>query len=104
MTSATRIDWSKALGSRLPRNLGQEVDSYFASLGRDGIEEIRDTSRRGLGFPCRQEITSTMPPPVSVLHEKVQLVVTNRQWNESLGQEAESAGEVTRQVVRLHSP
>ena len=91
MTTATRIDWSKMQGSRLSRNLGQDVDSYFTALGRDGAEEIQETSRLLSGIPGLRATIAAMPLPVSVLNEKAQVVLTNLQWNESLGQEPEFA-------------
>ena len=91
MTTATRIDWSKAQGARLSRDQGQGVDNYFTALGRDDVEEIKNTSRLLSGVPYLQEIISALPLPVSVLNEKGQVVQTNHHWDKLLGQEAEFA-------------
>jgi hypothetical protein len=89
MTSAIRIHWSKSQGSRVPRNLGQDVDSYFASLGQEGSEESQNISRLLLDEPCLQQTISAMPSPVSVPNKRTQVARTNRQGNESLGQKLE---------------
>lgn len=60
---------------------GEDVDVYFARLGRDGWEEIQSTLRLLLGAPLVVEIINAMPVPVCVLNDKCQVVLTNRCWD-----------------------
>lgn len=66
------------------RDLGADVDQYFASLGRDNQEQVQLASRIMLGVPLIQEVINAIPLPVSVLNEKGQVVLTNRRWDSDL--------------------
>lgn len=66
------------------RNLATEVDDYFTSIGRDSHEEVQLALRVMLGVPLVQDVINAIPLPVSVLNDKGQVILTNRQWDREL--------------------
>jgi PAS domain-containing protein len=62
------------------------IDTFFASLGRDGLQELRSATALLRGAPLLREIVDAMPVPVTVLNQKGQVVLMNRracQWLET---------------------
>jgi len=73
---------------RLPRD-ERVVDDFFAWMGRDGLEDLQRAATLLQGVPLLQEILDAMPLPVSILNEKGQIVLLNRRWSQSLGEDAD---------------
>lgn len=69
---------------QLPRH-DAAVDSFFASLGRDGAQELRSATVLLRNVPMLQELIDAMPIPVSVLNQKGQVVLMNRRACQWLG-------------------
>jgi PAS domain-containing protein len=67
------------------------VDSYFASIGRDGLTELQGLLTLLRAAPLLQQTIDAMPIPVSVLNVKAQAVMVNRWWGEYLGSDADCA-------------
>lgn len=65
------------------------VDDYFAWMGRDGVEDLQRAAALLQGVPLLQDIIDAVPLPVALLNEKGQIVLINRRWSESLGDEAD---------------
>ena len=76
-------------GSEARRELGGEVDKFFASLGRDGPGEVEAASRVMSCEPLVRDVIDAIPLPVSILNEKGQVILTNRQWDRSLDADPE---------------
>jgi PAS domain-containing protein len=64
------------------------VDRVFSWMGRDEPDEVQRTTAALRAVPYLQEILDAMPLPVSLLNEKGQIVLMNRWWSQSLGEEA----------------
>ena len=64
---------------RFPQS-GAAVDLLFASMGRDELEELQSLENLLQGIPLFQQIIDAMPIRVSVLNEKGQVVLMNRQY------------------------
>jgi PAS domain-containing protein len=65
------------------------VDDYFALMGRDGIEQLEHAAQVLKGVPLLQDTIDAMPLPVALLNDKGQVVLVNRRWTETLGEEGD---------------
>ena len=70
--------------SQLPQS-DAAVDSFFASVGRDGLRELQSATVLLQGVPLLQEIVDAMPIPVTVLNQKGQVLLMNRRACHWLG-------------------
>ena len=69
--------------SEVPRS--ESADSFFASMGRDGLQELKSATVLLRDVPLLQEIIDAMPIPVTVLNQKGQIVLLNRRAGHWLG-------------------
>lgn len=67
------------------------VDTFFASVGRDGLRELQSATALLQGAPLVQEIIDAIPIPVTVLNQKGQVVLMNRRASHWLGVGVECA-------------
>jgi hypothetical protein len=58
------------------------TDVFFARVGRDGLDQLREALIVLEGVPLLQQIIDAMPLAVSVVNEKGQTILTNRYWIE----------------------
>jgi PAS domain-containing protein len=61
------------------------VDAYFARVGRDGLDELREVRKLLYAVPLFKEVIDAMPVAVAVLNEKGQAILTNRFWQQTQG-------------------
>ncbi len=57
-----------------------EVDAYFATIGRDGLTELRSLLTLLREAPLLQTTIDAMPIPVAILNRKAQAVMMNAAW------------------------